>query len=63
MPKMWTSEVVSKMHMYKIKQTDIAKALGWTAEYVSMVLNGHRCPKGAEEKFRKAIEKLTEEKR
>ena len=58
MPAQWTSDLVGQMHKYKITKKRLAIELNVTPEYVSMVLNGHRDPAGAEEKFRAALDKL-----
>lgn len=58
MPKEWTGDLVGLMHTHKISFTQLAEELGVTNRYVSMVLNGHRDPAGAEEKFRAALDKL-----
>ena len=57
----WTADLVGKMHKFKISKKRLAEELGVTPEYVSMVLNGHREPAGAEEKFSKAVEELIAE--
>lgn len=54
----WTGELVGKMHNHKISKTQLADNLGVTREYVSMVLNGHRTPAGAEEKFCNAVDEI-----
>lgn len=58
MPAQWTGDLVGQMHKHKISKGRLAEKLGMTREYVSMVLNGHRDPAGAEEKFRAALEEL-----
>lgn len=55
MPKEWTGDLVGLMHTNKITNIMLAKELGVTDRYVSMVLNGHREPAGAEETFRAAV--------
>ncbi len=55
MPAQWTAEIIGKMHMHRITKKRLAEHLGITPEYVSMVLNGHRTPNGAEERFRSAL--------
>ena len=42
MPQEWTAEVVAQMHLAKITKKRLAEESGYTPEYVSMVLNGHR---------------------
>lgn len=56
MPAQWTAEVIGEMHLKKITKKELARELGVTPEYVSMVLNGHREPEGAENRFRAAVE-------
>lgn len=58
----WLGDVVGQMHNYKISKTQLAEELGVSREYVSMVLNGHREPAGAEQKFRGAVERIIERK-
>jgi hypothetical protein len=58
MPEKWTGEVVGIMHNARITNTKLAEELGVTKSYIGMVLNGHRAPEGAEEKFRSAIDRI-----
>lgn len=58
MPAQWTASIISEMHLSHITQKQLAEFLGMTPEYVSMILNGHREPAGAEQRFRKAISDL-----
>lgn len=61
MPAQWTCDIVGQMHKYKISKTELAARIGVSREYVSAILNGHRNPAGAEEKFRKALDALISE--
>lgn len=63
MPELWTSEIIAEMHIHKIKQKDLAETIGWTPEYVSMILNGKKNPAGAYEKMMEAIGKIELERR
>ena len=58
MPKKWTGDLVGLMHNHRIGKADLADELGVTREYVSMVLNEHRSPDGAEERFTAAVNAL-----
>lgn len=58
MPAQWTSDLVGQMHKHRITKRQLATELGVTPEYVSMVLNGHREPEGAEQRFRAAVERI-----
>lgn len=54
----WIVDFVGKKHQYRIKNQRLAAELGYTEEYVSMVLNGHRSPAGAEKKFNDALNRI-----
>lgn len=58
MPAKWTGVAIGRMHVAKITNKMLAKELGWTEEYTSMVLNGKRAPKNAEAKVHAAIDRL-----
>lgn len=62
MPAQWTGEIIGQMHLNKISKKELAAAAEVTPEYVSMVLNGHREPSGAEERFRTALNRLIEKR-
>ena len=56
----WTSDLVGQMHKHKVSQMQLADEMGMTREYVSMVLNGHREPAGAESKFFAAFQRIVD---
>lgn len=58
MPAQWTADIVSEMHMNGVSRKQLAEKLGYTPEWVSLILNGHRAPEGAEERFRAALDEL-----
>ena len=60
MPKKWTGDLVGLMHTHSISNIQLANKLGVTDNYVSMILNGHREPDGAEQRFRAALDALIE---
>lgn len=61
MPKEWTGELVGLMHLHRITATELADKLGISKQYLSMVLNGHREPPDAEQRFRAALDELIAE--
>lgn len=61
MPKDWTGDLVGLMHTHRITNKMLANHMGLTDRYVSMVLNGHREPPDAEERFRAALDELIAE--
>lgn len=56
----WIGEVVGQMHRNKISKSQLAEHMGVSREYVSMILNGHRYPEGAETRFRSAIAEIVQ---
>ena len=60
MPKKWTGDLVGLMHIHRISLQMLAAELGVTDRYASMVLNGHREPSGAKERFEAAVNRLIE---
>ena len=54
----WIGELVGQMHNNKISKSQLAEHMGVSREYVSMILNGHRDPAGAESKFRNAVSEI-----
>lgn len=61
MPAQWTADVIGEMHLKRVSKKQLAEKLGVTPEYVSMVLNGHREPEGAEQRFKAAVGELIRE--
>lgn len=62
MPAQWTGELVGEMHCNRISSKQLAEKLGYRTEYVSMILNGHREPLNAEERFRAAVDEIIKER-
>lgn len=63
MVEIWTGEIVAKLHTHKISQNELADELGLTAQYVSMVLNGKKSPKGMHERMTTAIATIVERRK
>ena len=63
MPAQWTAELVGLMHLNGITAKQLAAEVGWHEKYLSVVLNGHRNPAGAEEKLTAALERLVSMRR
>lgn len=60
MPEKWTGRLIGDMHNAGVSRAEVARELGVSTAYVTMVLNGIRTPKGAEEKLRAAFERVKE---
>ena len=58
MPQKWTGDLVGLMHTNNISQQKLAEELGVTNRYVSMVLNSHKEPAGAKERFSAALDRI-----
>ena len=54
----WTGTLIGNMHNNKVSKSELAKYMGLSVEYVSMVLNGKRTPDEAQERFEKALDEL-----
>ena len=63
MPAQWTAEIIGEMHLYRITKKRLAEHLGVTPEYVSMILNGHRNPPDAEERFNQALQEIIRDRK
>ena len=58
----WIGELIGQMHNNKISKTQLAEHMGVSREYVSMVINGHREPAGAQERFNTAVREIIAER-
>lgn len=58
----WIATVVGKMHVNKIKQTELAEKLGIRRDYLNKILNGADRPANAEERITKALDELIVER-
>lgn len=54
----WIGEAIGLMHINKIQAKEVAKHIGITPEYFSMIMNGKKKPKNAEQKIMKAISEI-----
>lgn len=59
----WTCEVVARMHKLKMKKVDLAKMTGYTPEYISMLLFGHRDTQNARERILAALDEAEAEQK
>lgn len=62
MPAQWTGELVGKMHNNRVSSQELAVKIGCSTKWLSMVLNGHCSPKGAEQRFNAALDELISER-
>ncbi|MEA4955743.1 MAG: helix-turn-helix transcriptional regulator [Pseudoflavonifractor sp.] len=62
-PAQWTADVIGEMHLKRMSKKQLAEKLDVTPEYVSMVLNGHREPEGAEQRFIAAVDEFIREQK
>lgn len=63
MPEKWTGQIVGTMHNERITYDDLAKEMGVTKAYISMILNGARKPSGIAERVQSAVNAIVERKR
>lgn len=62
MPAQWTADLLGEMHLAGVTAKQLAAEAGWHEKYLSVVLNGHREPKNAEQTLRAALSRLVEKK-
>lgn len=62
MPAQWTADLIGEMHLKHVTKKQLAEFIGVTPEYISMILNGHKEPKGAEDKLKEALRQLIAER-
>lgn len=62
MPAPWTADIIGRMHLAGITAKQLAVEVGWHEKYLSVVLNGHREPKGAEDALNAALNRLISKK-
>ncbi len=58
MPAKWSADLLGDMHLAGITAKQLAAEVGWNTKYLSVVLNGHKNPKGAKDKLRAAFDRL-----
>jgi hypothetical protein len=58
----WIGDFVGRMHRNRVTITQISQEMGVTREYLSLILNGHREPQGAEQRMNDALDRLIEKK-
>lgn len=58
----WIAKAVGKIHVNKITQAQLAEKMGVTREYVTMILNGIKAPKDAEQRINAAIDEIIAER-
>ena len=58
----WIATVVGQMHLHKIKQDDLAAALGVSRVYLNKILNGKENPTNAKANITVALNKLIKDK-
>lgn len=63
MPEKWTGRLVGKMHNERITYEELANELGVKKSYISMILNGKRCPAGIRERMESAVASILEKRR
>ena len=62
MPAQWTADLIGEMHLAGVTSKQLAAEVGWHEKYLSVVLNGHREPKNAEQTLRAALARLVEKR-
>ena len=56
----WTGEIVAELHINHISQTELAREIGCTPQYVSMALSGTKKSSTIEQRMREAIARIVD---
>lgn len=56
----WQGKLLGQMHDCRVTRTDLAREMGVTKAYVTMVLNGTRNPADAEARLNRAFASVLE---
>lgn len=59
----WTGDVIGKLHVHGLSIKELAESMGYSHEYLSVILNGKREPTGIKEKVEDAVNKLIEQRK
>ena len=60
--KSWIAEVIGKMHINKIKQSELAERIGIRRDYLNKILNGREEPRDAKERIIAAVDDIVAER-
>ena len=63
MPEKWTGRLIGRLHNERVTYEELAKEMGVTKSYISMILNGARKPEGVRERMEAALATIIEQKR
>ena len=59
----WIGDFVGRMHRHRVTITQVAQEMGVTREYLSAIMNGHREPKGVENRLNDALDSIIEKRK
>lgn len=59
----WMGEIVSELHMKHITQTEVAKEIKVSTQFLSMALSGKKKSATIEQRIRDAISRIEEKRR
>lgn len=63
MPEEWTGTLIGKMHNSNVTRVQLANQLGIKKPYITMILNGSRKPKGAQERLEQALSEIIQSRK
>lgn len=62
MPEKWTGDLIGRMHNERVTYDELAAEIGWHKAYLSLIFNGKRNPKCAEERLNNAFDAVLEKR-
>lgn len=63
LPEPWTGRLIGRMHNNDITMTELAKRMGVTRTYVSLLLSSKRKPPGIRERMESTVAQMIEERK
>lgn len=62
MPEKWTGNLIGRMHNERVTYDELAREMGVTKGYISMLLNGSRKPPGIRRRMEGAVDAVIEKR-
>lgn len=59
----WSADIVGKMHLKHLTGKKLAEITGYTEQYISMILNGHKGARKSKEKIEQAVSDYKQEEK
>lgn len=55
MTDVWSANIVGQMHLKRMTGRKLAELTGYSEQYISMILNGHRDTRSSRDRIERAV--------